>query len=333
MKAFIFLTAFLLLSAGADANILESIKSGLSKVGDFFKNTFEDAKTIGKEVLNQVVDQGKDLLSQTGQALIGSLLNNLQNVVGKRSVAKQAIVNTIKEGIERAKKVMDTVKAKLQESFENSLEMLKTIAQKVSGFDFLCSAKEGMEEFEKMINGAVDKHTRVARNILDNLPDYLLKALTNMLGDLANAGIDKINEAIDQLLGKRDLSEHKRILDALSQIGQSIADFFKPHVDKIVDGVKSMGQSLKDAAGNALETIKGHVNTLGEKLKGHVDELKNHGEQILGHGANALNALKDAVGDIINQTIGNVGENVKGIIDTGKDAGKVIGEHISGSES
>ena len=62
-----------------------------------------------------------------------------------------------------------------------------------------------------------------------------------------------------------------------------------------------MGESLKNAAGSALESVKGHVNTLGEKLKGHVDELKNHGEKILGHGSDALNALKDAVGDIISK--------------------------------
>merc|ERR1719244_186158 len=181
-----------------------------------------------------------------------------------------------------------------------------------------------------MINGAVEAHTRVARNILDDLPGWLLKTLENMLGDLASAGIDKIQEALNSILGKRDL-RNRRLLDALSQIGQSIADFFKPHVDKIVDGVKQMGESLKNAAGNALDSIKGHVDTLGEKLKGHVDELKNHGEKILGHGSDALNALKDAVGDIINQTLGNVSENIKGIIDTGKDAGKVIGEHIAGS--
>merc|ERR1712243_432865 len=334
MKVFIFLTAFLLLSAGTDANILDSIKNGLSKVGDFFNNTFNDAKEIGKSVLNKAVEHGKDLLGQAGQALIGSLLNNLETNVGKRSVMnRQKVIDTIKNGIAKAKGVMDAMKAKLQESFEQSLEMLKAMAEKVSSFDFLCNMKNGVEGLEKMIDGAVDKHTRVARNILDNLPDWLLKQLTNMLGDLANAGIDKINEAIDTLLGKRDLSHQKRLLDALAQIGQSIGDFFKPHVDKIVEGVKSMGESLKNAAGNALETIKGHVNTLGDKLKGHVDELKNHGEKILGHGANALNALKDAVGDIINQTIGNIGENVKGIIDTGKDAGKVIGEHISGSET
>merc|ERR1712168_75824 len=329
MKVFIFLTAFLLLSASADANILESIKNGLGKVGDFFKNTFNDAKNIGKEVLNQVVDKGKDLLSQTGQALIGSILNNLQNV-GKRSLDKQKMIDIVQKGIAKAQKVMDTFKTMMQGSYEKALEMLKTVAEKVSNLDFICSVKDGAEDLEKMINGAVESHTRVARNILDDLPGWLLKQLENILGDLANAGLDKIQEALNTLLGKRDLSKQKRILDTLAQIGQGIADIFKPHVEKIVDGVKQMGESLKNAAGNALETIKGHVGTLGEKLKGHVDELKNHGEKILGHGSDALNALKDAVGDIINQTLGNISGNIKGIIDTGKDAGKVIGEHISG---
>merc|ERR1712121_217841 len=147
--------------------------------------------------------------------------------------------------------------------------MGQTVVGKLVNMDFLCKAKDFVEQ------------------------------LTNMLGDLANASVEKINEALGSLIGKRDLSQHKRILDTLAQIGQGIADIFKPHIEKIVDGVKQMGESLKNAAGNALETVKGHVNTLGEKLKGHVDELKNHGEKILGHGSDALNALKDAVGDIL----------------------------------
>jgi len=333
MRVLLAVTVLLLVS-GSQANILEGFKDEMAKAEKFFEETFAKATEEGKKLFQKAFEAAKNNIDNAKQSVWESVQKALEGTgLGKRSIGSTGIATLVQKITEKGKEVMEEAKGKLQQLYENVINRFKAVTQKLTSMDFLCDVKDVIETLNKEINGITEYHTRTARNILDDIPGWLKQQLENMLGDLKQAGIDKIQQAINNLLGKRDLSHQKRILDALAQIGKSIGDFFKPHVDNIVEGVKQMGNSLKDAAGKALENIKGHVDTLGEKLKGHVEELKNHGEQILGHGANALNALKNAVGDIINQTIGNVGENVKGIIDTGKDAGKVIGEHIAGSET
>jgi len=330
MKVLLAVTVLLLVS-GSQANILEGFKEEMEKAGKFFEETLGKAAEEGSKLFQKAFEEANNNINNAQQAIWEAMKKVFEGTAaGKRSVGASAIGNMVNKITSKGKEALENAKNKLQQVYQNAINRFQEVAKKLTGMDFICKVKDTIENLNKEIEDITESHTRSARNILDNLPEWLLKQLENMLGDLAQASLDKIQEALGSLLGKRDLDQHKRLLDTLAQIGKSIGDFFKPHVDNIIEGVKQMGNSLKDAAGKALEGIKGHVNTLGEKLKGHVDELKNHGEQILGHGANALNALKDAVGDIINQAVGNIGDNVKGIIDTGKDAGKVIGEHING---
>lgn len=333
MRVLLAVTVLLLVS-GSQANILESFTKELENVGKLLEETLGKAKEEGENLLKNVLEQGTNHLNNAGNAIADAIKKLLEGSgLGKRSLDNSQIAEWVNTITNKGKEALDNAKNKLNEVFQNAIDSFQAVAEKLTGADFLCKFKDTIESLNREVQEITETHTRSARNILDDLPKWLLQQLENILGDLAQAGLDSIQKALGDLVGKRDLTQHKRLLDALAQIGKSIGDFFKPHVDNIIEGVKNMGNSLKDAAGNALETIKGHVDTLGEKLKGHVEELKNHGEQILGHGANALNALKEAVGDILNQTLGNVGKNINGIIDTGKDAAKVIGEHIIGSET
>merc|ERR1711979_13401 len=214
-----------------------------------------------------------------------------------------------------------------KESLAQLLEQLQGV--NILGKRFLPEADKVADIYQK-IKDAIETNVDKAKELYGQAVDKL-KDLVNQAGDLDVAGgIQALKDKLSSIKDKIDavVSGHKRATRAL---GQKITDFFKPHIDKITEALQNTGNAIKDHSTNIWETIKGHAGALGDKLQGHLDQLKEHGNTLVGHGTDAVNALKESVTDILNQTFQNVVGTIKDSIDTGKDAINVVGEHINGA--
>merc|ERR1711893_94382 len=90
--------------------------------------------------------------------------------------------------------------------------------------------------------------------------------------------VDKLNQFKDKITSL--ISGHKRAMRAIEaemvhnvalafpvyrrDLGQKIADFFKPHINKIQDTLSKIGDAAKGHATNILDTLKENSNKLAE---------------------------------------------------------------------
>lgn len=226
-----------------------------------------------------------------------------------------------------------------KESLSQLLEQLQNVNP--LGKRFLPATDKVAEIYGKIkdaIETNVDHAKQLYGEAIDKLKDIIANAKEIDVVDKVKEWKDKISSLIAGHKRATRMIEARLVHQVASafpvyrrDVGQSIADFFKPHIDKINEVLGNVGDAAKDHANNLWNTIKDHANTLGDKLQGHVDKLKEHGNTLIGHGTDAVNALKESVTDILNQTFQNMVGTIKDSIDTGKDAINTVGEHVNGA--
>jgi len=251
------------------------------KLKEQFTDLLNKLKDIGMGALataaQQALDAGKESLSQ--------LLEQLQSVnpLGKRFLPE---ADKVAEIYQKIKDAIETNTEKAKELYGQAVDKLKDLVNQAGNLDVaggLQSLKDKLAAIKDKIDGVVAGHKRATRAITFQMTHDIAKAFP---------------------MYRRD-------------VGQKITDFFKPHLDKIQEVLGNTGDAIKDHSTNLWETIKGHAGALGDKLQGHLDQLKEHGNTLVGHGTDAVNALKESVTDILNQTFQNMVGTIKDSIDTG----------------
>ncbi|XP_064615493.1 uncharacterized protein LOC135479543 [Liolophura sinensis] len=293
MKVFIALTACLFLATGSDAF--------LGHVGDFFKDLGHDigqaAKPIGEELLGTLENTGKSLLSQTVQDLLLHLGN-----VGKRETDLIQKAESFIKGVES---FISNKVTQFKTLFGTVLNKLSAIQGKISNLSFLTEPINNLiEEIEHTVAG----HNAIADSLLGKIVEEAHSFLKPLLGDSRRGILDNLG---------------------LNQIGQSLANLFKPHIDSLKTLVSSAGNTLKQHATNLMNAVKGSVNELGTKLQTHVDTLKTHLGTITSTAGEALATLKDAVGQVMQDTFSSLHNPVSGIVNTLTNAAGTVVNHVS----
>jgi gas vesicle protein len=160
---------------------------------------------------------------------------------------------------------------------------------------------------KELLAGAVDK----AKDALAKLKETASALVSTAL-----------QTGTDILVGKRALSDHL----------QAIGDVLTSAVSPFKDVISGLGETLKGHFSNLVSTVQGHASALQDKLTPHVDDLKTHGQTLLEHGKNALSALSEVVGDILNQTLSNASDSLSGVSKTLADGANTVVGHFSGTD-
>jgi len=250
-----------------------------------------------------------------GQALQGStqlVLQYLQDFLNNSPVGKRDIdIANIQNFIQQASQTIlnhlgpakDLILAHLQKLFEH--------AKQISSLDWVnkgTTKRELHQDIERAVAETKQQIRKDLNVIVNSLLDSIKDVALQTLGQLGQQFIQQL----PSLIGKRG------IIDAL-----------QPHIDTVSGIASSVGNAIAGHANNVWNTVQGHINTLGDKLQPHIDTISGHVSNIIGHSQNGIDAIKDAVTDILNQTFQNISDNVSGIAGAGSAAVGTVVDHVS----
>lgn len=283
----------------------------------------DDLKDLGKSLVENLVEKGKDFLKDLGSKLLSQIGGNF---LGKREVVWW------KQLVGKAGKLMDMTKEEAKKKFDVAMDKLAALKKKfMAKLGDMKDTKEVDEAVDKVVAEHKEEHKRIIGDLISKGKDLLGKAadaVKSALSGLKEKASDLVSKLLqkgtDVLVGKRaTLSDH------LSKIGDAVSGVVSPFKDIVAN----LGSTLKGHFSNLVDTVKGHYNALKGKLSGHVDDLKKHGSTLLQHGKNALGALSEVATDIIKQTLNNASSSVDAIAKTAADAGNTVVGHFTGTDS
>jgi gas vesicle protein len=299
--------------------LAHNVKYHAGKLGD-------NLKDVGTAVLNSALDQGKDLLANGAQAVLGTVLEHLskEGLVGKREVA---FFDKVRAHLANGYDLLKQAKQALHAAFEKAVNKLTGTISDISGL------KAIEEDADKKIDGVVEEFNKEGK-----------KGFLAMAGAVASKLQAIFTEGMAKIIKKGEHSkkvEARAILgfDSLSDVWEKakghftnvvgdLADTFQPHIDTLKSGISELADKAKEHAGNLASAATDSFNQLKDKLSGHVETLKGHASQLGEHATNALNALKEAVSSIALQTISNAKDTLNDAVKTGQDAAGVVKDHI-----
>ncbi|KAF6024851.1 hypothetical protein EB796_016838 [Bugula neritina] len=241
-------------------------------------------------------------------AVLGTVLEHLnkEGLVGKRE--ESSFLSKVKEHLQAGFGKLQQIKEGLHAAFKKGVQKL---TGKIAD---LSALKKVDQDADKEIDAAVDEFNKEG-----NKGRFAMaKAIAGKIRDIFKAGMDKLRERFGKKVEERALFGFDSLSDAwekakghLTNLGGSIADTFKPHIDSLKQGIASLGEQAKTHAGNLVNAAKDSFDDLKTKLAGHVDTLKGHAATLGTHATDALNALKAAVSGIASQVASNVADTVK----------------------
>jgi gas vesicle protein len=287
-------------------------------------------KDVGTAVLSSALDQGKDLLANGAQAVLGTVLEHLtkEGLVGKREIAFfDKVKEHVNNGIDMVKKAKEAVHT----AFKNAVDKLTGIISNVAGL------KQIDDDADKQIDQAVEEFNKEGKKGFLAMASTIAKKLQEVFA----AGIAKIRETFGKkdadkraILGFDSLSDAwEKAKQHLSGVASGVSDAFKPHIENLKAGISALADKAKEHAGNLVDTATQSFNDLKNKLGQHVEALKGHASTLGDHATNAINALKEAIASIAVQAAGNVKNTLNDAINTGKDAAGTIKDHVSDAVS
>lgn len=278
---------------------------------------------VGKSVLSAGIEQGKNLLVNGGQAVLGTVLEhmNKSGIIGKRHVIMEKLGEHVKNGVEHLKKVHEFLKGAFTKAVAKITDVMKKNA-----------ALKVDDDTDKKVDGAVDDFKKDSKSGFAKIAAGIKEKLSNMFAK----GMDMLKEKFSKKTEKRAILDTIKNVwgkakEHFTNIVGGLANTFQPHLDALTEGVKGLASKAKEHATNLVEAAKGHFNALKDKLSGHLDTLKGHGAKLGEHAKNALNALKEAVASIASQAAGHLKDTVGDMLNTGKDAAKVVKDHVTGN--
>ncbi|XP_061194215.1 uncharacterized protein LOC133202414 [Saccostrea echinata] len=282
----------LCLAAGSQANFFDDLKNAFTNVGHALTNTVQavgdQAKVVGQNLLNAAAEQGKQLASQALQSLLMGTMNALSNPGGtdttgtKRSLSE--ILQQSKPLTDAAKQIVDEKMDKLKGVYTEAVDKLKSLSSKLTDLP--------TSELIRKVDQVVAAHHIIA----DDIQTELVTELTGLFG---------------KVLALHPGNKRSTFTDALATVGQGLANFFQPHVQAVQQLVNGVGESLKQTA-TAFHTSL-TTGTHGDAVHQSVSALAQHGK-------NALDALKDAVSDVLQQTLTNMQPHLVNLLNHGSQA-------------
>ncbi|XP_061194211.1 uncharacterized protein LOC133202411 [Saccostrea echinata] len=282
----------LCLAAGSQASFLDDLKNAFSNVGSALTNTVhavgDQAKVVGQNLLSSAAEQGKQLASQALQSLLMGTMNALSS---SGTTDTSGTKRSLSELLQQAKPLTDAAKQIVQQKMDNmngvyteALNQIKALASQLTNMP----ASEIIQKVDQIVSA----HHAVS----NKLQSELVSDLTQLFGNV---------------LSLHPGNKRNTFTDALGTVGQGLANFFQPHVQALQQLVGGVGESLKQTA-SAFQTSL----TSGA----HGDAIAQSSAQIAQHGQNALSALKDAVTDILQQTLTNMQPHIVNVLSNGAQA-------------
>ncbi|XP_067668591.1 uncharacterized protein [Haliotis asinina] len=300
MKVLFILSAVLL--ATAQANVFTDIGHSLTNVFQSLGHSLmHQLDTTGVDLLNAGINAGKTLISQGIQALALNTANALSDKDGSstRDLHLPAVFQNVESSLH---KVVDTLTGEMKNVFSFLVKGLQGVMDKLSKLDI--TPEEVISEVDKLVT----THNIIADSFLKTIKDKAEEVISSLIKTKRNA-----------------------FTDFFSGIGDNIASTFKPMVDGVKTLATSAGNAIKTSATNLLNAAKNSVAQLGQKLQPHLQALGSQLGTVVMHGANALNALKAAGSDIMQQTLTNMKDPLNQMANTVSNAGQTVVGHVAGA--
>lgn len=286
----------------------------------------DELKELGQTVVNNLVEKGKELLTNAAADLLQKLLSS--GLVGKREVL--SIADWLEGLTNKLKALADKGKALATGVFAETMNKLKALTDAYhKAIGSVTDASDITSHIDTIVADHHTKQKRILGDLLNSGKELLAGAyekakevLAQLKEHASNLVSGAIQKGADIFVGKRALTDH---LQAIGDVLSTAAAPFK-------DIVSNLGETLKGHFSTLVDTVKGHADALQTKLSPHIDDLKGHGQKLLEHGKNALGALSEVVSDILNQTLTNAKDSLSGVAQTVQDAGKTFVGHFAGTD-
>ncbi|XP_052058793.1 uncharacterized protein LOC127699097 [Mytilus californianus] len=284
----------LVLAVGSQGFLLDDLKETFHKVGDAFTATFH---TVGEQA------------KQVGTSLLGSLKEQGSSLLG------QTVQSLLLGGMQALQNTQVTPAGSKRNLEAQILEAeLKSILADKLG------------KYQTTFNSAIDTLTKLGALSHSTDPTKLVEAVDEIVhshNTVSNKLLKELIQEIQQSLGKSlNLNKRNALTDLLGQVGQNLAQFFQPHLEAAKNLVNGLGTVVKQTG-----------TDVGPAIQPHVDALKTSGAALLQHGQNALAALKDAVTDVLHQTLVNIKPHLVNVVQHGtalaSQAGGQFVNHLS----
>ncbi|KAJ8309829.1 hypothetical protein KUTeg_011694 [Tegillarca granosa] len=263
MRIAVALTICLVLATGSQANFLDSLKDTFSKLGSAVQTTFsavgQQAGVLGTQLLEQLKQQGGQL---------ASLALNTMNALQSPGGATKRNLDFNKLG-EEAKQFVEHHMDMIQGILNAAVHKFQDIPNHMTAMS--------VQEIEHEIDTIVQAHNGLVSQIGGDLVDGLVK---------------RIEAALHQMSHKRN-----GFTDALSSVGQSIANFFQPHLQTLQSNQETR---LVSGTGDALKQT---VNTFNNATNPHHQAIQNSANELVHHGQNALTSVKEALASIMRNSM------------------------------
>jgi len=238
-----------------------------------------------------------------------------------KQIGKSALANAAQQALAAGKATLMELLVKLEME-----HVMNEIGKRSLKDDVFAKAAETMKRLETLVNENTEKATAGYEKAMDRLKEIVAKIHESDVYKNAESKLREIKLQIDDAirthsLGIRDVENS---FSANGKVGEKIADFFKPHIEKVKGHINKLGDLAKEHATNVHEAAKAHLDDLAGKMV-------EHGKTLIGHGQTAVDQLKEAVTDILNETFKNMAGTIKDAINTGKDSIDTIHGHITES--
>ncbi|XP_046572977.1 uncharacterized protein LOC124281011 isoform X2 [Haliotis rubra] len=155
--------------------------------------------------------------------------------------------------------------------------------------------------------------------------------LVNTHNLVADSFLKTIKDKAEEVISSLIKSKRNAFTDFFAGIGESLTKTFKPMVDGLKLLATTAGSAIKSGATNLLQKAKDSVAQLGQKLQPKIENVGTQLGTLVMQGSNAVNALKQAGSDILQQTLTNMKEPANKIAQTVVDAGKTVVGHVGGA--
>nr|XP_022339328.1 uncharacterized protein LOC111134517 [Crassostrea virginica] len=286
--------AFLLvlcLAAGSQANFFDDLKSTFQNIGTALTTTLhavgDQAKVVGTNLLSAAKDQGSQLASQALQSLLMGTMSALQHPDTTSTGTKRSL----SELLEQSKPLTDAAKMIVEEKMDKLSAVYKEALDRLKGLSSQLTELPAAELKKK-----VDQIVAAHKIVTDDIQTEIVSDLTKLFG---------------HVLSHHPSVKRQSFTDALSSLGSGLASFFQPHIQAIQQMVSGVGESLKQTASAFHTSLT--TGTHGTAIHDSASALAQHGQ-------NALSALKDAVSDILQQTLTNMQPHIVNILQHGSQA-------------
>ncbi|XP_046572976.1 uncharacterized protein LOC124281011 isoform X1 [Haliotis rubra] len=181
----------------------------------------------------------------------------------------------------------------------------------------------------KGLQGVMDKLTK-----LEITPEEVISEVDKFVNThnlVADSFLKTIKDKAEEVISSLIKSKRNAFTDFFAGIGESLTKTFKPMVDGLKLLATTAGSAIKSGATNLLQKAKDSVAQLGQKLQPKIENVGTQLGTLVMQGSNAVNALKQAGSDILQQTLTNMKEPANKIAQTVVDAGKTVVGHVGGA--